>query len=782
MFWNYLKVALRNLLRYRASTFINVFGLAVGMACCILIVLWVESETGFDSFHENGDRIYRVTKTSEDGAGRESGLTSTLLASAARAEIPEVMEAVRFSPGGPRVIRLGDQRFQNDIVARVDPEVFNMFSFHLTVGDPAVVLADPFSVVLTETMKSKYFGAADPLGSVLNIADREFIVTGIVEDPPAKSHLQFDCLLNYDSRPDWLKKLTSDWSVSSEFTFVLLSEGSDAELVAGKTQAVFSSHVDSVRSTFHLQPLNELHLNAMEMRSGEQKAIGERQLYLFSALALLVLVVACLNFMNLATARSSTRAREIGLRKAVGAQRSNIAGQFLGETVLLATVAMLLAVVVAELVLPWFNIWIEKQLSLNLLSAAPVLLGLAVVVGLVSGAYPAFFLSSYKPSRMLSGTLTRGRSGARFRRIMVVSQFALAIFLMVGAAVFSIQLEFMISGSLGFEKSNVLSVSLERDVRANYDNIREELLRKPGVHRVTSGTPPVMLDWASSDIEWEGKEADQKVVAGRYNVNYDYFSTHGMEIIEGRAFSSEFGTDISAAFIVNETAVRKMGLVEPIGSRLKYEAREGAIVGVVKDFHFYSLRDSIPPLVIQMDPSETSYMSVKLDDEQKAKVLAWMEEKWTALAPDGFFEALFLDEEVDRFYQSERQLKTLVDWAMGLAVLVACLGLLGLTSFTVDRRSREIGIRRVLGASITSIVRLLTREVVIFVMVAAAVAWPLAYFVMDRWLQDFAYRIDIGLSVLLLAGLAALSIAGLTVSVLAIRAARANPVDSLKCE
>ncbi len=780
MLKNYLKVACRNLLRYRGFTFINVFGLAIGMACCILIMLWVTSETSFDSFHENGDRIYRITQTSLEDTGDQSALTSYLLAPAIREAIPEVVEAVRFVPGGPRMIRLGEQRFQDDVVAQADPEVFRMFSFDLTAGDPAQVLADPFSVVLTESMKVKYFGDADPLGSVLSIAMRDFTVTGIVEDPPVKSHLQFDCLLPLESRPDWLKEATSNWQVSSEFTFVLLGEGFDAGLVAGKTQAVVSNHVDSVGSKYHLQPLSQLHLNALEMRTSGQKAITERQLYLFTALALLVLVVACLNFMNLATARSSTRAREIGLRKVIGAQRSNIAGQFLGESVLLAVTAMMLAIAAVEMVLPWFNVWIEKQLSLNLLSVAPVLLGIAVVTGLFSGAYPALFLSSYKPSRVLSGTLTRGRSGSRLRRIMVVTQFALAIFLIAGAAVLNSQLEFMISGSLGFEKSNVLSVSLARDVRANYDNIRQELLRMPGVNRVTSGTPPVMLDWASSDIDWEGKEADQSLVAGRYNVNFDYFSTHGMEIVEGRAFSSEFGTDLKEAFVVNETAVRRMGLKEPVGARLKYEEREGTIIGVVKDFHFFSLRDTIPPLVIQMDPTEAYYMSVNLDQEQKAEVLAWMENKWAALAPDAFFEALFLDEEVSRFYRSERQLNTLVEWATGLSILVACLGLLGLTSFTVDRRSREIGVRRVLGASVPSIVRLLTREILIFVAIAAAIAWPVTHYLMNRWLQDFAYRIDIGFGTFLTAGIAALTIALLTVGSLATRAARANPVDVLK--
>ena len=786
MWKNYLKTTIRNTIKQKWYTLGNVVCLSIGLTCCMLIMIWIRGELGYERFHENADRLF-VVEAIDPGeeAGSSSFVTSEPLGPALVENVPEVESTTRFLPGGQRLIRFDDQRFEDDVVAVADPSFLQLFSLPLVLGDPLTALDAPMSVILTESVAQKYFGDINPLARTLRIELRDFTVTGVMQDIPTKSHMQFDCLVPFESRSEYLKQITDgNWQVAAYNTYVLLSEGTSAKSAGIKVNEVQAAHKGHVSSDLHLRPITELHLHSPDA-TAEGRLGGITVIYLFSAIAVLILMIACINYANLATARAGKRAREIGMRKVVGARRVEIAGQFLCESLFMTVMAVLLALALVELALPSFTAWAGSGTTLELTIDGVTLTGFIVVIlvtSLLAGGYPAAILSAFRPARVLKGVSDSHRSTSRLRRILVVMQFAASAVLMISAGVIYKQLDYMTSGDLGFDKEHILNVWMRADFHDSYPELRDELLSMPGVVEVAAGTPPSTLSWASDDIKWEGKGTDDRVVAGKYNVDYDYFQVFGMKMVEGRPFSRDMRTDISEGYILNETAVKSMQLDNPLGSRFSFEGRPGTVVGVVRDFHFGSLRDEIPPLVLQMNPEDLDALSVKIAPGHTEEVLSLLESRWQELAGDYVFEYEFLDEAIDSFYHSERHIALVLSWSTALAVVIACLGLLGLAAFSAERRTKEIGIRKVLGSSVSGIVRIVTREFLILVTVANVIAWPVAWYLMSRWLESFAYRIDIGWEIFALSGGIVLALALVTINFVTIKAARANPVEALRCE
>lgn len=786
MLRNYVKVALRNLLRNKVYSIINIAGLAIGMACCVLILLWVQDELSYDRFHQRADDLYRVTETwHHEGETKCEALTSSLLAPALKDECPEISLATRFSPGGEQLIKCEGKRFQNDVVAEADNDFFEMFSLPFVMGNPKIVLIDPFSVVLSEKMSHKYFGNENPLGRLLNIDRRDFTVTGVMKNIPNNSHLQFDCLVPFESRREWLKEVTDKWLVSAYATYVLVDGEVSRDQMEQKMSSVLAKHVSDSTVTLGLQPIKDIHLYSAGMELSGSEPGDIKYVYMFSAIAVLILLIACINFMNLSTARSGSRAKEIGIRKVVGADKKQIRNQFFGESILLSLVSLTAALVLLELTLPAFSTWLGKPLSLDVAGRPELicgLVGLALLTGVLAGSYPALLLSSFKPIRVLKTAAGPGSRGAISRKALVVIQFAASVFLIISALVISGQLGFMTKGDLGFDQEHLLYVRMRGGFLEDYQNIRAQLLQNPDVISVSAGWPPKSPHWASNEVDWDGKDAKKEMVMCRYNVDFGYVSTLGMEVVEGRDFSPKFATDQKEAFLVNEEAVRQMGLDDPIGKQFSYEGRHGKIVGVIRDFHLGSLRDPIYPLVLQIDSEKLYYLMVKLKPGAVPEILSLLESRWQQTASDFPFEYHFLDQTIEDFYRAEQRMGTIFRWSTFLAILISCMGLFGLAAFAAEKRTKEIGIRKVLGASAANIVKLLSKEIILLVMIANLIAAPIAYYAMTRWLENFAYRIEVSVSLIFISALATLATAVVTVSYQAIKAALTNPVETLRYE
>ena len=785
MFSHYVRIAFRNILRRKLHTAINVLSLTLGLACCVVVLLWVQSEVGYDSFHANVDRLHLVAKGGLDDANPNTGLCQEPLAPALKAELGEISEAVRFSPGGDgTLIRYKDRRFQNNIVARADPAFLEMFTFPLAVGDPSRVLSDPNSAVISQSMVDKYFESEDPIGKPLNIDGRLFTVSGVMLDITRKSTIQFDCLLSFASRSQWLKDVTNNWDVSAYLTYLKLADNVSTGDAARKMNDLYARNVDPVKNRLHLVPLKDIHLFGSNLYLGGSGA-GIRYVYFFSITALAILLLGCINFANLTTAQSSKRSQEIGVRKVVGARRSELARQFLLESILMTAIAALLALALCELVTPWFASFTGKQLSLGSLISGWWGLGLLLLVGLtgvIAGSYPALILSALRPAQVLKGFLGARKSSSRARRILVVAQYVACILAIIGVVSVYRQLSFMTGQELGFDKKNMLVVWNRGEFGNKYDVLKSELMAMQGVEAVTGGTPPMNLSWATEDIDWEGKAPDESMVAGVYKVDFNYVSTMGIELVDGRDFSRDHATDLSEAYLLNETAIRELGLAEPIGASFTCEGRRGRIIGVVRDFSFQSAHSAVAPLVIQPSTSEHDALCVRIRPDKATSIVTHLEKRWLELSPDYPYLYEFLDDAVDSHYDLERRVSTILTLASGIGIIVASLGLLGLAAFTAQAKTKEIGVRKAMGASVVSLVRLLCKEFVILVALANVIAWPVGYWGANRWLENFAYRFDLDITVFLLSGGLALALALLTVSFQAVKSARANPVEALRCE
>jgi putative ABC transport system permease protein len=782
LLWSYVKISLRKIRRQKGYSIINIAGLAVGLVCCILMILWVQDELSFDRFHKNGKDIYRVISEihSTDrvtlNARTPNPLGPTLLS-----EYQEIINFVRFQGFDGWPVKAGDKIFFNDNLGTADPSFFKVFTFPFVKGDPRTALKDRYSIVITESMAQKYFGDEDPMGKVIQIGD-DFIVTGIIKDLPANSHLQFDCIFPIINMTDYWHENFEDWRRIRFYTYVQLEERSSAEDVNQKISKVINKHLPRARHNILLQPLKDVHLKSnfeWDLDNFAQGSIVNVTIFTLTALGILLL--ACINFMNLATARSSGRAKEVGMRKVSGAHRIDLMKQFYGESLILAGLSLILALFLTEALLPVFNNLTGKTLSLNPEGNVQFIFGLffvTVLTGIISGSYPALVLSAFRSANVLKGAfLLPVTKGGHMRKILVIFQFTATIILIVITSIIFLQLRFVQTRDLGFDKDHIMTFHL---AHADTEVLRNSFFQIPNVLTLTFSREPGDL-MGVTGFDWEEKNPDVDIMLYPVEVDYDYLKTFQMEMVQGRFFSREFTTDGKEAVVINETAARVMGFKDPVGKRLSNQDREGTIIGVIKDFHHSSLHNPIEPMVLWF-PEEFYQVCVRINPENVPQTLALMESAWKKLNTGYPFSYEFLDKKINDFYQKELKTFIVFRYFSLIALFIACLGLFGLSSYTAEQRTKEIGIRKVLGASVSRIVAMLSKEFTRWVLIANMFACPAAYFISRKWLQSFAYRIPIGWEIFIFALVFSFGLALLTVSYQAIKAARTNPVESLRYE
>jgi putative ABC transport system permease protein len=783
MFKNYLKVALRNLRKNKGYAIINIAGLAAGMAVCILIMLWVQDEMSYDRFNTHFDQIYRVCFSDLWSGNRvKFSSTPTGIGPALEQDFPEIIDSARLFRMKGILVGHKEKRIVEEYVYLADSSLFDIFSFPFVKGDAQKALADPKSVVISEQAAIKYFGSSDPFGKILTIgSSTDFMVTGVFQDIPKNSHLRFDIVLPFQ----YLKEFGVDlqqWTNWSYYTYILLHPESRA-IEDERLTAYYQSHVSSFENVqMHLVPLKNIHLRSQAI--GGMGADGDiKYVYVFSLIAFFVLLIACINFMNLSTAKSGMRAKEVGMRKVVGARRRDIIRQFFGESIFQAFISLFFALAMVVVLFPLFNRITAKELSLDLIGNIALyvaLIGIAAFTGIVAGSYPALFLSSFHPVAVLKGSgSVRAKARAVFRKVLVVTQFSLTIVMIIGTITIYSQIRFMRDKKLGFDQDHLVVLTLTGTLMDNCDALKQEILRNPGVldaslalSRQFHSTP--------SDL-WRGESADKNVRLFFNHVDEDYLETFGMEVAEGRFLSREFADDKNN-FVLNETAVKAMGLEDPVGMPLSFHGRKGTVVGVIKDFHFETLNRKIGPLCLFNPGEGFRYLFARVRPQNLDGTIRFMQKVWREFETHYPFSYQFFDDDFDSLYRSEQKIGTIVKYFSVLAVFISCLGLFGLAAYMAERRTKEIGIRRVLGASSLEVVTLLSKEFTKCVLVSSVIAWPVAYIIMKKWLANFAYRAGIGAGIYIASAGLALGIALLTVSFQSIKAALANPSDSLRYE
>ncbi|MGH7595710.1 MAG: ABC transporter permease [bacterium] len=781
MFKNYLKITWRNLVRQKANSFINITGLAIGMTCSMLILLWVQHELSYDAFHANANDIYRVVENQYYAGGQvfPVAVTPSPLAPALKAQFPEIVKSTRFSFNSMPIKR-GDKIFTEGI-AFADPDIFEIFTIPFVKGNAATALSEPHSIVLTEEAAEKYFGTDEPVGQVLRINHRDdFLVTGVIKNIPENSHLKYDLLASFIYLQELGNSMES-WDANWCYTYVLLQKDAPPREVDKKIiDFIQKNNKDSV-TEIYLQSLTKIHLYSSGKYTADIGGHGDIQyVRIFSLIAIFVLLIACINFMNLATARSEKRAKEVGLRKVVGAQRHQLINQFFSEAIILSLLAFIAALVLTETLLPIFNDLAGKTLSLSRLETNLFFgfFAIALLCGIISGSYPAFYLSSFHPIATLKNNRSSQAGGSLFRKILVVFQFALSVIMIIGTLVVSRQMDYIRNKNPGLEKENIGYVWMAGEFRKKSEVAKQELLKNPNITGITrTNQLPTYVGNSSSDWGWEGKDPADEVLMHMLSVDDDYAKTFKMEMAEGRFFSREYSTD-SLAVVVNETAVKVMGMAAPIGKRLS----DFTIIGVVKDFHFKPIRTKIEPLVMLRFPSQYYAMAMRTRPENLTTTIEFVEKTYKKFNADTPFYFNFLDQDYDNLYRAEQRVGKLSGYFSIIAILIASLGLYGLASYMVEQRTKEIGIRKVLGASVPALFLLLSKNFLMLAGIANLIAWPVAYFVMSGWLQNYAYRISLNIAIFFAAAILAMIIVLVTVSYQALKAALANPVEALRYE
>jgi len=790
MIQNYAVIALRNFRKHKAYSLINVAGLAIGIAVSLFIFLWIRDELSFDRFHAGARDIYRLTEDQKgaDGSVFRAAVTPELLGPALKADLPEVKEFTRVRPLGRNLVANGERQFYENGILFADPAFLAIFTFPLVKGDPATALSNPDSLVVTESAARKYFGSDDPMGRTLRFLDTyDLKVTGVARDVPRNSHLQFGLIGNFDFV---VKELgySGGWWNNNFYTYVRLAPDTDPARIAPAVYTYLKKVGPKTTTFINLQPLLDIHLRsnyAIDIDGASQ--VRSQYIQIFAGIAFLVLLIACINYMNLATARSGLRSREVGVRKVVGAGRQEIIRQFFGESLLFAAVAGVVAAGLVRLLLTQFNNLTGKAVPAGTLAAAPVILflaGSALVAGVLSGIYPAIFLSSFRPASIFRGGSMTGTRSALFRKSLVVLQFALSTVFIAGTLVVASQIRYMRTKDLGYKGDSIVHFRLRGDLSQNYQAFKDELSRTAGILGVTSSSDiPTYTVHSTTAFSWEGKAPDDYLLIHQFSVDYDYFETLGMEMAKGRAFSRAFPTD-KDAFIVNETAARRMGFDDPLGKWVNLYRRKGPgpIIGVVKDFNFKSLHAPVEPLVLRIEPARDAYVLVKMRFEGLAAGLETIRRVHSKYNPRFPFEYEFLDDSLGELYRSDRRFGAIVGAFTGLAIFISALGLFGLASFLIERRTKEIGIRKILGAETGGIVVLLSRDFLQWVALANVIAVPVALLAMSNWLRSFAYRTPISPWIFAAAAALAIGVAMLTISLHCVRAAASNPARSLRYE
>ena len=788
MIKNYFKIAFRNLQRHKAYSLLNISGLAIGMACSILILLWVQNELSYDRFHANAAELYRLTDNAEDF---KAAVTPAGMGAGLQSEILEIKAVVRISKPASVLFEEGTSKFQENRVFYVDSNFLHVFSFKLLQGDRNSALSNPNGILLTEAMAKKYFGDQDAIGKVLRKNNSEnLVVTGVLANSPSNSHLQYDFILPMSSIASTNDDLKNNvWGNFNFYTYLLLDKNfkpTDANIskLNARITSIYKARIPDVNVNFHLQPLIDIHLHS-DLQIDLPGEGNIQYVNIFFIVALFILIVACINFMNLATARSQRRAKEVGLRKVVGAGRSQLMVQFLGESIIISFLSLIIALCIVWVSLPAFDRLAGKDLTFDLLNAKLILmlLGIAILTGLVSGIYPALFLSSFKPITVLKGKLKVGGGNLLFRNGLVVTQFVVSIMLLVGTAVVYRQLNFIKSKNLGFDKSNLLYMRMTGDIWNKQDALKIALQQ----NTLTSNYSiiaelPASLTTGTIDVQWEGKDPKSQVVIPSMDVDENFMKVFDMKMLAGRSFSESFKGD-SSNYVINETAMHLMGLglSNAVGKNISFGGTKGIVIGVVKDFNFKPLQYTIDPLVIRLNKFGGYVMLRTLPGQTQATINA-LGKISSDLNPAYPFTYSFLDKDLDNLYKGEQQMGSIFNVFAILAIFISCLGLYGLSAFMAEQRTKEIGVRKVLGASVAGIVYLLSGRFTRLIIIAMAIAIPVSWLAINDWLKGFAYRIHVSWVIFLVACITAMVIALLTVGYESIKAAVANPVKSIRTE
>ncbi len=805
MLKNYLKIALRNLLKQKGYSAINIAGLVLGMSCCLLILLYVRNELDYDRFHEKAERTYRLYLDARINDKDLIAATSCgPLAATLRQELPGIETAARIRHVGNFTVRHEDKTFNEEKLFFADSTIFDVFTFAMLAGEARTALSKPHTVVLTDEMARKYFGESPPLGKSLLMDGREqYAVSGVVKKLPATSHWQFDFLVSMNSREFGDDQV---WISNNLYTYAVFNAGSAREQAEATLQTITSKYVDpqlqqvlgaslremeasGLRYRYLFQPLTDIHLHS-HLENDIAPHGNVVYVYVFLLIAAFILLIACINFMNLSTARSARRAKEVGVRKVLGSRAAQLMQLFLSEAMLISVLAILITIGVIELVLPSFNSFTGKELALSDFGALRLIPGLvlfSVFIGLLAGSYPAFVLSSFQPVKVLKGEWRTGMRSGWLRSTLVIVQFTISIALMVGTIIVHQQLSYVQNKALGFDKEQVLVVDnawLLRGEQAR--SFKTSLLNTTGILSASYANTIPGKDIGNSAFLPEGGDPSKPVLLWHIWTDFEFIPTLKIALQEGRNFSSQFTTDSTHAVLINAPAAKLLGYENPVGRKVtaffgQKEMRPMEIIGLLKDFHFESLHQPIRPLVLRVTQGGATYLLLRVQGALP-EIIRAVERQWASFTGGQPFIYFFLDEELRARYATEQTVGKVFGTFSGLGIFIACLGLLGLATYATEQRTKEIGIRKVLGANVPSIVSLLSQEFVKLVLIANLVAWPVAYYAIRRWLENFAYRIELGLSAFLLAASLALMIALLTVSYHALKAALANPVEALRYE
>ncbi|MEX0662267.1 MAG: ABC transporter permease [Balneolaceae bacterium] len=798
MIKNYLKIAWRNLNKNKLDTAISIGGLSIAIACCIGMLLFVEDELSFDHFHDNTENLYRLNKivTPQQGGQEYHAITSGMMGPTFVEDYPEVKQAVRILPWFAPILTKKDQTsIMLEDVVFADDNFFEVFNFELLRGNSESVLEAPFSIVLTEETANRLFGDEDPIGqTVTGLNDFDYEVTGIAKNPPRHSHLKFNALVSWSTTVPGNGGLNflwmNNWLTQVHLTYLLLEESANAEMLESKFPDFMKRHFPERADQYqlYLQPFSDIYLGSANLLHTRNTRIGNRTyVYVFSIIAGVILLIACINLMNLSTARATERIREVGIRKVMGAEPKQLIFQFLGESFLIVLLSSAIAVAIIQPLLPWLNTFTGKAMHLSLsgnISILVLLAAIGVTATLLSGLYPAFILSKFKPSNAFRPTqFLLGRFA--LRQTLVTVQYAATIALLVGTAVVYQQLQFTQSKDLGFNQEQLLTLPIEgTNIADNFDVFKRSLLQHPNILNATGASHIPGHGTIAFTILPEGKPENESWTANIMRLDdYDLVETFDMEIVSGRFFDEDRSTDAETGIVINETLANTLGWEDPVGKRMDIEGEleGGRIIGVVRDFHYESMHQEIAPLAMQIAPRYT-LLTIKFSTSDVPGMLSYIEEQWKAHEMNYPFDYNFLDQSWASLYQSEQKLMKILSFLAALAIIIASFGLFGITSFMAKKRAKEIGIRKVMGASVANIVALLSKDFVKLVILGFVIAIPIAWYAMSQWLADFAYRIEIGPGIFALAGGTALVIALLTVSWQSIKAAVANPVESLRSE
>ena len=790
MIKNYLKTAWRNLWKNKAFSVINILGLALGLACSLFIFLWVQDEVQMDAFHKNGKQLYVIIHRAYYDHKSVAGYsTPGLLAEELKKDIPEITHATQFAWNQDHTFQVGDKILKvNGTYASAD--YFKMFTYHLIEGKAGSALSTPVSLAISKKMATNFFGSPEQaIGKTIKYENKKnFTITAVFDNPPKNSSLQYDFLINWQVFMDentW----TKDWGNNGPMTFFQVRADANPALV-DKKLTHFLDNLDKGQekgkfySELGMQPFQERYLH--DHFTGD-KVDGGRigYVHLFGIIAIFILLIACINFMNLTTARSVKRAREIGVRKVVGAMRSMLIRQFLGESLLLTIIAVLFSLVLIVLMLPLFNHVTHKEISLPFgdLSFWLKLSALTIITGIIAGSYPALVLSAFKPVKVLKGSLTIQSGAVFFRKGLVVFQFVLSVVLIISTIIITRQVNYLENQNLGYDRENLVFIPLEGNLAGKYNTFKTELMKMDGIQEVTRTTDvPTNIQNSTGGVDWDGKDPNVDIQFTQASVGYDFVRTLKLKILEGRDFSQDYSSD-STGYLVNEAALKRIGYTSPIGKRLTFWGKKGTIIGVLKDYHIASLQEAIVPLILRLgEKSDYGNALVRTKPGQTKQALASLELLCKQLNPSYQFSYYFSDEEYQKLYDNEQVISKLSNVFASLAIIISCLGLLGLAMFTAEQRFKEIGIRKVLGASVASLFASLSKEFIVLVIIALLISAPLSYLAMTKWLENYQYQTDISWWVFALSALIAIVITLITVSFQTLKAALVNPVRSLRSE